>query len=163
MEQDKGVKVGVVGREGSGGVQGVVVFDKGGDFELMADPVFDDSTKWVFGRSFGQGEFAVAVGHGFGADEDEVEFGAGEHVRELDPDITWQGGFGAGAEDEETGWRGTRAETGNVETRAIAGWVEGVAEGWVSLLILGCWVGRDKGMYRLNFSALQRSDVHRGG
>lgn len=49
---------------------------------------------------------------------------------ELDPDFAGEGGFGAGAENEEPdrGW--VRTEAFDVGSGACAGWVEGVSEGW---------------------------------
>lgn len=49
---------------------------------------------------------------------------------ELDPDFAGQGGFGAGAEDEESDGRRVGTEAFDVGSGACAGWVEGVSEGW---------------------------------
>lgn len=46
----------------------MVVFDVGGHFQHGADAIFDNGAEGVDGGSFGEGEFRVAVGHGFGSD-----------------------------------------------------------------------------------------------
>lgn len=59
-----------------------------------------------------------------------MELHAGEEVGELLPYFAGEGGFGAGAEDEEPdGWR-VGAQAGDGGVGAGAGGVEGVAEGW---------------------------------
>lgn len=69
MEEDEAVKVGVKGLEEARFVQGVVIFDEGGNFHHRADAVFDDGAEWVGGGTFGEREFRVAVGHAFGTDQ----------------------------------------------------------------------------------------------
>lgn len=53
VEEDEGVEVRVVGREGLRGVQRVEVLDVSGDFHLAAEPVFDDGAPGV-GRRAGR-------------------------------------------------------------------------------------------------------------
>lgn len=57
---------------------------------------------------------------------------AGKEVRELHPYFAREGGFGAGAEDEDSdgGWVGPEAF--DVEAGAGAGGMDRVAEGWLS-------------------------------
>lgn len=129
MEEDKGVKVGIVGVEGTGVMKGVVVLDKGGNLHLRAQSVFDDCAKGVGWGAGWKGEFGIAVGHAFRADKYEVEGGAGEEVGELQPDFSRERRFGTGAENEETdrGWVGTEAGDGSSSTRT--GRMKGVSEG----------------------------------
>ena len=56
---------------------------------------------------------------------------AREEVGELQPDFSWERGFGARAEDEEAGGWGGGAEAFDVYSGAGTGGVEGVAEGWI--------------------------------
>lgn len=68
MEEHEAVEVDIERVEKAGFVQGVVVFDVGGHFQHGADAIFDNGAEGVDGGSFGEGEFRVAVGHGFGSD-----------------------------------------------------------------------------------------------
>jgi len=53
-----------------------------------------------------------------------------EEVGHLHPGGAWEGGFGAGAEDEEADCGGCEAGVFPGVAAAGAGRVEGVAEGW---------------------------------
>lgn len=128
MEQHEAVKIRVEGLEVLCLVHGVEVVDIGGDLHLTAQTVLDDAAKGVRGRALGERELCIAVGHGFGADEDEVQQGAGEHVRELEPDIAREGRLGAGTEDENADWRRLEAQTLDVDVFTRLGRVQGVAE-----------------------------------
>ena len=88
VEQHEAVEIRVEGLEVLCLIHGVEVVDVRGDLHLAAETVFDDAAEGVGGRAFRQWELCVAVGHGFGADEDEVQQGAGEHVGELEPDVS---------------------------------------------------------------------------
>ena len=79
------------------------VFDVGGDFHRAAER-FNDAAEGVGGCAIREREFTVPVSHALGPDEDEVEGRHGEEVRELHPDGSWKGGFGARAQDEEPDW-----------------------------------------------------------
>lgn len=89
----------------------MVILHVGTYLHLVTYPAFHDGAKGVARRALWKGEFGVAVGHAFGADEDKVEGGAGEHVGELDPDFAREGRFGTCSEDEDTdrGWGGAEA------------------------------------------------------
>lgn len=95
---------------------------------MMRDTL-DDCSEGIRGDSFREGEFGVTVRHRLGADENEVEHGLGEHVHELVPDFAGEGGFGTGAEDEETDWGGIEAKAFDGLAGSCTWWVEGVSEG----------------------------------
>ena len=63
----------------------------------------------------------------FGADEDDVEGDVGEHVRELAPDVAGEGGFCAGADDEDAHWWWEGFGVFDLAAGAGWGWVEGVS------------------------------------
>lgn len=130
MEEDKGVKVGVIRGKVLGSVEGVEVFDVGGDLHGTAETVLYDGAKGVGRGACGQRELGVAVGHALRADEVEVKGGAGEEMGELEPDFAGEGGFGAGAEDEEAHGRRVGTKAFDVDACAGARRVEGVSKGW---------------------------------
>ena len=136
VEQHKGVEVGVVGCECSRLVQRVVVLHKRADLQLVADAVLDDGAEGVGGRAGRQGKLGVAVCHRFGADEDQVEGDAREEVRELDPDFARQGGFGAGAEDEEADRRGSNAGVLPCVTTTASWGMESVSQSCINVSAL---------------------------
>lgn len=127
VEEHEGVEVWIVGHEFAGFVQRVEVIDVGRDLHLTAQPVFYYGAERVSGLARWERELGVAVRHAFGSDEDEVEGGAGEEVRELDPDLAGKRGFCARAENEQThGW-GIWAQAFDIRTCACEGWMEGIA------------------------------------
>ena len=111
VEEDKTVKVRVIRRKVTGSVNRVEIIDDGTDLHAVAEPVFDYSAPGVRGCASRERKLGVAIGHCFGADEEDVQCSAGEEVGELVPDLAWKGGFGAGAEDEDPGWWGGETET----------------------------------------------------
>ena len=53
MIEHEAVKIGVIGIEQTGVVERVEILDESADFDLVADPGFDDSTEGVLRCSFG--------------------------------------------------------------------------------------------------------------
>ena len=53
MVEHEAVEIRVVRVEEAGGVERVVILDESADFDLMADPGFNDGAKGVAGCSFG--------------------------------------------------------------------------------------------------------------
>ena len=74
MEEDEGVEIGVVRRKISRLVDCVEVVHDGAYFQL-GDVRLDDGAEGVLRCALWKGEFAIAIGHGFWANEDEVERG----------------------------------------------------------------------------------------
>lgn len=107
VEEHEAIEVRVEGLEEVGLVKGVVVFHKGADLYLEADPPFDHGSERVPRRALGQWKLRVPVRHAFGPNENEVEFYAREDVGELEPDFTRQRRFRPRAEDEYPHWRRT--------------------------------------------------------
>lgn len=104
VEEHEAVKVRVVRVEVLCVMHGMEVIDVGCDFHLRPQSIFDNCAKGVGGCAFGQGELIITVGHALGSDEDEIDQGVGEHVRELKPNFAGQRGFGAGSENEDANW-----------------------------------------------------------
>lgn len=127
MEEHEAVKVRVVRVERVCIMHRVEVLDVSGDFELRAQSVLRDATKRVGRRARRQGKFVVAVGHALRADEDEVDGCAREDVRELQPDVPWQRGLCARAEDEDADRRRFQPQAVNVFTFTLFGRVQSIS------------------------------------
>lgn len=82
----------------------MIIFNKGADFELMANPSFYNSTKGIPRCSFWKWKLRVAVRHAFRANEDEVNSDTVEQVAELHPCLTRERGLGSCAKNEDTHW-----------------------------------------------------------
>ncbi len=107
----------------------MVVLDISTDFQLVANSGLDHCAEWVRSCSLREGIFRVAVDHGFGSDENEMEDSAGEEVVELLPDFSGEGRFCSGAEDEDAhGW-GVGAQAFDRVIAAIFWRMETVTEG----------------------------------
>lgn len=123
VEEHDAVQVRVKGLEVLGLVHGVEVVDVGGNLHLATQAVLDDPAEWVLGGALGQGELGIPVGHAFRADEDDVNKRLGEHVGELHPDLTGQGGLGPRAQNEDPDWRSLQTQAFDVDIFTGLGWV----------------------------------------
>lgn len=110
MEEHEAIEVRVEGLEEAGRVEGVVVFDKSADLQLVADPALDHGAERVPRRALRQRQLRVSVHHAFGPDEDQVELHAREEVGQLDPDFARERRFRPRAEDEDPHRRRTLAQ-----------------------------------------------------
>lgn len=128
VEEHEDIQVRIKGLEVLGFVHGVEVINVGGNLHLTAQAVLDDTAEWVLGGALGQRELRVPVGHTFGADEDNVQKSLGEHVGELQPDITGQGGLCPCAQNEDSDWRGLQTQTLDIDIFTCLGRVQRVPE-----------------------------------
>lgn len=119
VEEHHTVQVGVEWLEVVGLVHRVEVVHVSCDLHLSAQSVFHDSSKGIFGSPLREREFFIPVGHAFRSDEYQMEHGTGEHVTELEPDITGQGGLSTRSKDEESDRR--RFETQSLEVGSFTG------------------------------------------
>ena len=119
VEEHHTVQVGVEWLEVVGLVHRVEIVHVSCDLHLSAQSVFHDPSKGILGRSLWEREFFVPVGHAFRPDEYQMEHGTGEHVTELEPDITGQGRLSTRSKDEESDRR--RFETQSLEVGSFTG------------------------------------------
>lgn len=130
VEEHEAVQIRIKGLEILRLVHGVEVVDVASDLHLAAQAVLHETAERILGGSLGQRELCVSVGHAFGADEDDVQEGAGEHVRELQPDFAGQRGLSAGAENEDPDRGCLQTQSFHVDVFAGLGRVKGVSEGY---------------------------------
>lgn len=129
VEEHEAVQVRIEGLEVLGVVHGVEVVDIGGDLHLAAEAVLGDTAERVGRGALWERELGISVRHALRSDEDEMDQGAREHVRELEPDCTGQGGLGTGAEHENADWWCLQAQALHINVLAGLGRVQGVPEG----------------------------------
>lgn len=127
VEEHEAIEVGVIGLEEARRVEGVVVFDKGADLHLVADPALDHGAEWVPRRALRQRQLRVPVHHAFGPDEDEVELHAREDVGQLEPDFARERRFRPRAKDEDPHRIRTLAQTFDVHPASRLRGVEQVS------------------------------------
>lgn len=73
MVKHEAVKVRVVGVKDVGFVQGVEIFDIGGNLHLIRYPILDNGSERVRRCSLRKRKFRISVHHGFWSDEHEVD------------------------------------------------------------------------------------------
>ena len=134
VEENHTVQVRIEWLEVVGLVHRVEIVHVGCDLHLSAQSVFHDSSKGVLGRSLWEREFFVPVGHAFRPDEYQMEHGSGEHVTELKPDITGQGGLSTRSKDEKSDRR--RFETQSLEVGSFTrlGRVQSIPQSLIQLV-----------------------------
>ena len=102
VEQHEAVQVRVKRLEVLRLVHGVEVIHVGGDLHLTTETVLNDPAEGVGRGPLGKRELGIAVGHCFRSDEDKVQQGTREDVRELQPDIARKRGLGARSQDKDS-------------------------------------------------------------
>jgi len=136
MEQDETVKVRIVGSECASFVKRVEVLHECRDLHVVGYAL-NYPTEGIGESAVREGVLEFPTFHGFRADEEQVERGTREHVGQLVPDIAGEGGFGTRSKDEEAdGWWGG-ADILDVPASTGRGRVEGVAECWWGVLVVG--------------------------
>lgn len=128
VEEHESVEVRIIRRKRLRLMQCMEILHISSDFHQPAQPRLHHRAERIRRRASGQRELIIPIRHTLGPDEEEMESCVSEEVGELDPEFAGEGGFGAGAEDEEAdgGWVGP--EAGDGYAGACKGGVEGIPQ-----------------------------------
>lgn len=161
MEEDKTVKVRVVGGKVTSPVDVVIVVDNCANLHGRPDTVLDNGAIWVAGGAGREWKLVVAVKHALRPNHDEMKPLAWEKMCKLDPNVTGKRGLGTGAQHEYSCWwrLGSQALDGAITTRS--GWVKSVTQSYVIKAVRGSFRRKCKGTQDLPLKLFNPSVVKR--